>query len=201
MQQTGHLEQRRLLSRQPISGRLPLGGLRIEVVPREAPPTHDLRHQLEVLDGRRTPAVASARRVVDEALGQGVEVAFVVEHPARAVRRSEVGGEVGVRRHHAVGPPDPAPTPPPRVALDLIAPGVLRPPRLFHRPHPAPASATVADKPLRPIGMVLHPHRAALDLEHDDACARQQHDQVGLVVLLLVDDPHVRQQRGAMRQG
>ena len=44
------------------------------------------------------------------------------------------------------------------------------------------------------------PDRAALDLHHDDAHIGEQHDQVGFVVLVLVDDPDVREHQGITRQ-
>jgi hypothetical protein len=44
------------------------------------------------------------------------------------------------------------------------------------------------------------PDAAALDLDHDDADVRHEHDEVGLVVLRRVGDPEVRQEHGLGRQ-
>src|SRR5690606_27035477 len=116
-------------------------------------------------------------------------VLLAVDRPAGQLRRLEVRPQRGVWRHDRVRPPHRTPVPG-GTALDVVAQLVLAPSRLLHRIGPA-GPLPRADGPPA-VGVQGDP--AALDLHADDAGVREHHDQVELVVTLLVGEPGVGQQ-------
>src|SRR5680860_1891123 len=96
--------------------------------------------------------------------------------------------------------PDDVTPAPARIGLDVLAQRVLALDGLVHGVDHAPTAAGLP--PLRFTGRARRdPDRTALHLQHHDADDRQEDHEVGLVVLLRIDDPEVGHQQRIAGQG
>ena len=188
-QQSGHLEQQRLLLGESVRGRGSLGRLGVHVVRRVAAPGEDLDDEVDVVVVGGGVVVGEAPTVVADSFREAVLLAAVVQRPTRELRHREVVAELRVRGHHPMGPGDVASTPPPRVGLHVAADRVLGVTRLVDGVA-AIRALTALDPPTR----LVVPDAAALDLEDQDAELGHQHDQVGFVVLDLIGEADVGHQ-------
>ena len=189
VQQPGHLQQGGLLLGQPVRLRGTILGVGVHVVRRDQPARQDFHDEVDLVVGRRSLALPRTLGVQNQPAHQIGLVAAVVQRPPRTVGCLGVLIEDRVRRHHRVTPRDVVAPLPPRIAGDVVAHRVLGRPHLGHR-----VDLDVLTSTRLPPTIVVVPDAAALDLDHQNADLGHQHDQVGLVVLVLVGQSNVREQ-------
>ncbi len=188
-QQPGDLEDRQLLLGQAVGLGRALFGVGVDVVRRVVAPGEDLGDQRDVVVVGRRVVVGQPPAVVADALGQVILLVAVVEGPAGELGDREVVAELAVRQDHPVGPGDVAAPAPARIGLDVAAQRVLGVPGLVD----GPAALVLASSADPPTTRVV-PDRPALDLQDEDPELGHQHQQVGLVVLVLVGEADVGHQ-------
>ena len=198
VEQPRHPQQRGLLDREPVCARGTFVGLGRHVLHGEPSAAQDLDDQSHV--------VVRGRSLVRGAGGYGAQpicqvalVAPALDHPPRAVRGVEVVVDRCVGHDHCVAPPDPGArrVAPPWVALDVVPDGITGLAGLADGVDASPAVAR--GRP--PLPLCVARAAASLDLDHHDPLARQQQDEVGLVVLGLVGESEPGQHHGVVRQG
>lgn len=133
---------------------------------------------------------------VPDAYAEVGEIALPGDLPARTVGRREVVGKLGAGKHHVMTPTDGSPQPPPRIVRDVAAQRIRRVARLLDGVDRLRTVRAVD----HPAAIRLHPYVAALDFDHHDPRPGHERHQVGLMVLVLVGHPIVRQHHTVVAQ-
>ena len=198
VQQPGDGQDRGLLDSEPFGVALPLVGLGEQGALREVAPPEDVDDEVTVVVRGDAVAALLVGGDVPEPTDQVLQVIAAVDAPPWTVRCGEVVVDIGVGQDDRVSEPHPcaAGVLPPRVCLDVRPQRVLPTPGLVDR-----VDLTAVGAGSGPPLSVFVGDRSTLDLEDEDPCVRDEDDEVELMVLALVGEADVGQDRPLRRGG